>query len=785
VLVDETDKDWQQSCLRIIEFYSRLWGGAYNLIVPTDGNDIDERFWTILEAFDPDHLISYGKSGRDFFLNHPDQYEAQLNAEIASFMAQAPDSDVQWARGEIDRQFKDSRISEFQISEKLQTQLRLRLCPFWFENWTVEGPISAGSEPDYPLTDLVKIILSTEHPDRFAVIDVPGEEVPKLWFTAATGSFTLETAKALEELGILEDKYVLSDNLSGLIELTVTGGIRKPRVVRDVSDALFRLDGILPYQLSMLQLGLYRSSKYAGYAEPLILVAGNTLQDFCLYYCLSRMRDRVVWMLPSLTEKAIAGTSGQATRAERSFMYELNSGGYSPRSQGGFAATTYSLTEPQLEAVTANLKLPGFRNLQAPIKQTPPIDDLLRVPLVAYERDNLQRDIPVQLSNEVSLSPFPTPKPKNFSKIHPYEHRYITQLTIAKETPPKHFDLGHRIIPDHRYSTKDTRIGRDGPAYFCPSVAWFGGDIDTALVRPHLRLPPLHKIVEELAGKDGYQVRPSDKGIYADESIAKWGGLESACNFLRDKMSRALLDRFLDVTGSSPGKGVYLSDDRRRYLDFEAIKAQVGNRATSVIDELIGRQILYRGFIFLCLYCRSSSWFSVSDIGQEFKCKRCGRTQVYTKANWKTPDEPSWFYKLDEIVFQGYRNGMVVPLLALDYLRSKSIDAFSFTTDREIWKSRSSGPDAEADFFCAPDGALTIGEAKKENRLGKSPSSENAEIKKYVHLVQLFSARQLVFATLSESWSDRTIQHVRHAFNGLPYVRLIFLAAAQLLDLKP
>ena len=26
VLVDEADKDWQNTCLRVIEFYSRLWG---------------------------------------------------------------------------------------------------------------------------------------------------------------------------------------------------------------------------------------------------------------------------------------------------------------------------------------------------------------------------------------------------------------------------------------------------------------------------------------------------------------------------------------------------------------------------------------------------------------------------------------------------------------------------------------------------------------------------------------------------------------------------------------
>jgi hypothetical protein len=54
IIVDKNDEDWEHTCLRIIEFYSRVWGGAYNFIVPSDGTKIDERFWTLLEAFDPD-----------------------------------------------------------------------------------------------------------------------------------------------------------------------------------------------------------------------------------------------------------------------------------------------------------------------------------------------------------------------------------------------------------------------------------------------------------------------------------------------------------------------------------------------------------------------------------------------------------------------------------------------------------------------------------------------------------------------------------------------------------
>jgi hypothetical protein len=324
-------------------------------------------------------------------------------------------------------------------------------------------------------------------------------------------------------------------------------------------------------------------------------------------------------------------------------------------------------------------------------------------------------------------------------------------------------------------------VGKEGPAYFCPNLAYFGGDIDTVLIKPRLYLPPLRRIVELLAEKQGYECRPSDKGIYADESISKWGGLEEIGQFLRNADYRALLDRFLDSSKSEPGKGVFLSDDRRRYLDFDAIAAIVGSKTTSLIDELISKQILYRGFIFGCSYCRNAGWFSVSDITQEFRCRRCGRSQVYTKRNWKMPEEPAWFYKLDELIYQGYRQGMTVSLLALRHFKSNAAESFTFVTDREFWKPEAASAEVEADFFCAPDGVFTAGEAKKENILGNGTSAESAKINKYKQLVTRLGLRQLVFATLCDNWRQQTVDAISVAFKDLRSVQITFLDASDLL----
>jgi hypothetical protein len=785
ILVDSADQDWQFSCMRIIEFYSQLWGGAHNIIVPTDGNEIDERFWVLLESFDPDYVYRYAKTGEDLFLSHPDQYNDLLERQVNEVVATGGMSDRDSARAQLDRHLRIVRMSDIEITPKLHQEVKIRLAPFWFQHWVVDaGAITAGSVTPFHLTNIAKIISNAQHPNAVASIEAPPALIPTLWFSAVTGCLNSASRKAFEQLGIRPEAFPFGeDDIGQLLEFTMEGASRGPRVARLEDMALRDLTGITPFEISMLELGLYRSTRYQAWQEPTISIVGNTFHDFCLYYCLSRLRDRVVWVLPSITEKIIGDNRDAGmSRVEMGFLSRLQIRPRTPDLDSNLACVTYSLSSSQVDKFIERLEShQGGRALALqPISKIDDIESLVRFPLSAIERDNFQRDISIQWSEDRSIGPFSTPKPKHFSPIHPYEHRYITQLSVVGDAPPKHFHLGKETIVDPRLTTAEVRVGKEGPAYFCPTTVYFGGDIDTVLVRPRLHLPPLHKIVEELAGTQGYECRPSDKGIYADESVSKWGGLEEISQFLRDGRYRALLDQFLDNSKSELGKGDYLLD-RRRYLDFAAIKAIVGDSTSPLIDEFISKQILYRGFIFRCAYCRNADWFSVGEITQEFRCRRCGRNQVYTKQSWKMPEEPAWFYKLDELIYQGYRQGMAVSLLALAYLKTASQNSFTYATDREFWRSKAGKLEVEADFFCVPDGLFTIGEAKTENSLGNGTNEESAKISKYKHLVSGLSARQLVFATLASSWRRATVEAVKTAFSNLPHVRLLFLDASQLL----
>ena len=114
-------------------------------------------------------------------------------------------------------------------------------------------------------------------------------------------------------------------------------------------------------------------------------------------------------------------------------------------------------------------------------------------------------------------------------------------------------------------------------------------------------------------------------------------------------------------------------------MDFAAIQAIVGKGAEALIDELITKKVLYRGFVFGCAYCKDVAWFSVAEITQEFQCRRCSRKQTFMRSHWRMPEEPRWFYKLDELVYLGFSQGMMVSLLTLDYLRVGSESSFTFS----------------------------------------------------------------------------------------------------------
>src|SRR5690242_3790281 len=139
VFIDRSDVDWQDSALRIIEFFATLWGGRHSVIVPTDGNTIAPEFWAILECFDADYLFYYQKTLADKKIAKPDEYARFLESETDRRHGEHGSGDRESSRRMIDQQLPKAQVSNFAISPSLQKEITSRLVPFSMHNRDIGG----------------------------------------------------------------------------------------------------------------------------------------------------------------------------------------------------------------------------------------------------------------------------------------------------------------------------------------------------------------------------------------------------------------------------------------------------------------------------------------------------------------------------------------------------------------------------------------------------------------------------------------------------------------------
>jgi hypothetical protein len=226
--------------------------------------------------------------------------------------------------------------------------------------------------------------------------------------------------------------------------------------------------------------------------------------------------------------------------------------------------------------------------------------------------------------------------------------------------------------------------------------------------------------------------------------------------------------------------GVFLKD-QRRYLNFDATAKLVGPVvATRIIDDYISKRVFYRGLILGCSHCSNIDWFSVDEITHSFTCRRCGKNQQYTKSNWRHPDEPSWFYKLDEIVYQAMQHNSVVPILTLAALRDKCKESFLFCPELRISVQGDKKHFMEIDICCIPDGDLCIGEAKSSDTLESTDVSASCAAGKYRDLAVKFGATRVVFSTSSALWDKMSETAIDSAFKAFPHILVSKLTASDL-----
>jgi hypothetical protein len=169
-------------------------------------------------------------------------------------------------------------------------------------------------------------------------------------------------------------------------------------------------------------------------------------------------------------------------------------------------------------------------------------------------------------------------------------------------------------------------------------------------------------------------------------------------------------------------------------------------------------------------------------INQTFRCRRCGTQQQYVQSSWYHPDEPSWFYKLDETVYHMLTNDGHVSILALDKLRRNSIRDFQFAPELQIRPKDADAWEMEIDICCISTGHTQIGEAKSVESLGSGNRSATAVASRYRQLAEQLNGSGVVFATTAVSWGPSSNIAIEAEFDKNPYLRVIRLGQHDLMD---
>lgn len=719
------DASWAASCRRCVEWLSEIWGGEYSLILPiSSAETLAPQFWFLLEKFDPDYLF-------------------------------APHGMPALA---------------------LDAQIRQRLNPFHLQRSILQLPPhpQAGPAAFSPLSVVLPNAL--EHLP-YIVPDLGA--LPTDLGLAVASNTGLATNDLLERL-TLAGAIPMNAATKGpdFLSMSAPADLLSMMFIGDAPQWRHQQTSNLQSNLSLYtpfgqgKTGLGRYFPVAGSSDDAVLIIGDECQDFCLYFCLSRLRADAYWLPVRLLADNLAPPDAEY----RALLYDR-------LRDVALQQRRIRLASMSLGGTSIDQAVSAFNRAIAG-QTTTVVDDptqLLPYLVKCYETDAYGLVKLEQFLDGLSMSIVDTPKPKRFAAVPLQGHNWVVEVSIEQYQLPRRAALAKIALGPANYTTSSVRISTEGIAYMGLSPFKFlPAGIDANLFRPRVRLLTDSEVFSTLYRAAGFEPKPSDKGNYHREVVRIFDGLEGAAKFFGSQVGSGLLSQYLLKEPSASGQGVLLNNDRR-YLDFAAIAAAshcYGAETVALIDDLIALGVLSRGLVLKCGRCSYSAWYHVADVTQEFVCARCRQTQQYKHEHWRDPNEPSWYYDLNEVVYQFYSHNGLVPMLSLLALSKRGKESLLYIPETRL-DGGAIGSGKEIDFTVSIDGDLCLGEATVSSALGQTATEETKRLADLRKLCEAMGANAVVLSTLSGAWSEQTTARAGSEFAS-SRVQVIFLTKADL-----
>lgn len=514
--------------------------------------------------------------------------------------------------------------------------------------------------------------------------------------------------------------------------------------------------GIFASWLASEHLAIFGSS--TPQMHPLVVVCGQSLEDFALFWNLRTLRGFPLSIMTGWLPEMLPLESGSPlTEVYQLMSYAIEDSARELFGEKQILVTSFSESETDLADVGSYL------SEMQPIKTIEPKPP--EYEWVAVDKSDFSRLVPyeisyweannspsvnssiVQFSDRQALSLLNTPVPRKMTVDADSKLRWMAEAEIEGMAPPQRPEVSKLFLTSGRLA--GSKVAKKGVAYEA-----LGGlrmsymSVESMLVRPRISCPTDADIMRAITAARGLRIALSNVGQIEDQFVRLAGNLVDAANFLKNPVIASVFMKFTDSSPNQTGvfdNGALIAG--RRYADMSALQNWCPDDETAkqIADIFLQRQIFQRGFAIKCPFCRSADWYSIRELSDLAICHQCGREQVYDAT-------ARVFFRLNEIAFKAIRNGSYGAILGLDRIQSASESGFHFSHAIEIWRDEDKvRPWLEVDFFVVSDNRVIIGEVKQK---GSLTAEDKRQLRRYLEFARMMDTDELIVVTTQDHWTD-------------------------------
>jgi len=624
-------KPTNREVLRTVKFSCEMLGGIHNLIIPTDGDSLQEWWGRFLEASDPDIIVYYGR-----FQNF-DAIESQVRGlNIQPFETKFIGKSISFS-DLSDFTLSIARIYDLKIAETAQPYMSKGIALMRWAR-SRRGPDLAG----YFVLGALSNGFEREYRNRLSF-------VTPLTFRRSRGATIVSPIEMTRSYMEYDDfssfSFCYDDSVIGPL-VAIAGD---PRSLEDSClfwnwRALSTRPGYVEW-ISIDQIDKLLSDPNAFFTRNVrdLPQGAKLLTSISLGTVNSGMIKKILSSIPNVQSKI----------ASAGFSYKH--------------VSEYDRDLPCLTYYNAMESMPivGDKHVRIGRKLPPPyvFDDCIYKDLISEIRVTSavsQEKRGLRVSPRYAVDDF----------LETIESEYPIQRRVSK--------FGFSIVLPSFLSVDTINVSFKSDWEILSNICRGKGvTIEESPAAKHMRRSlELAGGIEELASYYRNDVTKCMFDLF----------LEPHSREARDLVGqrREIYRRSYTLAGMKHG----LYDSLCRYSNRRRSRKWVYSQVDWFFDHWLERGILNSGFQLSCPQCDFEGWYPITAVGESYRCWRC-------QSEVMRPPSAEIHYRLHESVYQAHKDNMIVPMLTLDQLRKNAKHSFIYTAPVLLEKGNPRSPEID------------------------------------------------------------------------------------------